>query len=76
LPALRADGIEVQIGTYALHQHPAYAKGRAVEVRGSLEGSRYAFEHCLALPLYHELTFEQQDEVVAALCGQLLETAR
>jgi dTDP-4-amino-4,6-dideoxygalactose transaminase len=76
LPALRADGIEVQIGTYALHQHPAYAQGGTVEVRGSLEGSTYAFEHCLALPLYHELTFEQQDEVVAALCGQLLETAR
>jgi dTDP-4-amino-4,6-dideoxygalactose transaminase len=74
--ALRADGIEVQIGSYALHQHPAYRGGAAVEVHGTLEGSTFAFDHCLALPLYHELTFEQQDEVVAALCGQLSEMAR
>jgi perosamine synthetase len=76
MQTLRADGIEVQIGTYALHQHPAYRGGGAVEVRGTLEGSTYAFNHCLTLPLYHELTFEQQDEVVAALCGQLSEMAR
>jgi dTDP-4-amino-4,6-dideoxygalactose transaminase len=76
LRTLRSDGIEVQIGTYALHQHPAYRDGTAVEVRGSVDGSTYAFDHCLTLPLYHDLTFEQQDEVVAALCGQLLETAR
>ena len=50
--------------------------GPAVEVRGTLEGSTYAFDHCLALPLFHELTFEQQDEVVSALCGQLSEAAR
>jgi dTDP-4-amino-4,6-dideoxygalactose transaminase len=76
LQTLRADGIEVQIGSYALHQHPAYRGGPGVEVRGTLEGSTHAFDRCLALPLYHELTFDQQDEVVAALCGQLAELVR
>jgi len=76
LYALRADGIEVQIGTYALHQHPAFRPGPQVEVRGPLDGSVRAFERCLTLPLFHEMTFEQQDEVVSALCCQLSGAAR
>jgi dTDP-4-amino-4,6-dideoxygalactose transaminase len=67
LRTLRADGIEVQIGTYALHQHPAFRPGPSVDVRGATTGSLRAFETCLALPLFHDMTEAQQDEVVAAL---------
>ena len=67
LSSIRKGGIEVQIGTYALHRHPAYRGGGLIEVRGSMTGSSWAFEHCLALPLYHDLTSGQQDEVVRAV---------
>jgi perosamine synthetase len=76
LRRLRADGIEVQIGTYSLHRHPAFAPGPHVEVRGAMPGSTRAYERCLTLPLFHELTFEQQDLVINALCGQMSGTAR
>ena len=71
LSNLRGSGIEVQIGSYALHRHPAFVPGPHVAIPGPLEGSVYAFEHCLALPLFHELTGEQQERVVAALEAQL-----
>ena len=45
-------------------------------VRGTLHGSTHSFDCCLTLPLFHELTFEQQDEVVSALSCQLSEAAR
>lgn len=64
---LRSSGIEVQIGTYCLHQHPAFKAGDRCEIRGKLDGSIYAGEHCLALPLYHELSLKEQEEVVERL---------
>jgi dTDP-4-amino-4,6-dideoxygalactose transaminase len=64
---LRERGIEVQIGTYALHKQPAFAENRTCRIHGDLSGSSYAFEHCLALPLYHDLSEEDQDTVVAEL---------
>ncbi|GAK60659.1 DegT/DnrJ/EryC1/StrS aminotransferase family protein [Candidatus Vecturithrix granuli] len=68
---LRAEGIEVQIGTYALHQHPAFISGNACRIHGKLTGSQYAFEHCLTLPLFHELTYEDQQRIVDTLCNAL-----
>lgn len=67
LSSIRQGGIEVQIGTYALHRHPAYRGGGLIEVRGPMTGSTWAFDHCLALPLYHDLTSEEQDEVITAV---------
>ncbi len=67
MQALRSRGIEAQIGTYALHRHPAYAESEFCRHAGNLENSDYAFDHCLALPLFHEMTEEQQDCVVAEL---------
>lgn len=64
---LRADGIEVQIGTYALHRHPAYRSGPLVRHAGNFPGSARAADTALALPLFHEMTDEQHDRVVAAL---------
>lgn len=61
LQAMREAGIEVQIGTYALHMHEAF-KGCA-----AMPGSREAFDTCLALPLYHEMTEDDQKRVVREL---------
>jgi dTDP-4-amino-4,6-dideoxygalactose transaminase len=65
--SMRSYGIEVQIGTYCLHQHPAFRLGNQCEIRGKLDGSIYAGEHCLALPLYHELSRMEQEEVIERL---------
>ena len=63
---MRAIEIEVQIGTYSLHIQPAY-NAKACVHAGEMEGSLYAFKHCLTLPLYDDLTFEQQQRVVEEL---------
>jgi len=64
---MREMGIEVQIGTYSLHMHPAFAPSEFCRIDGGVSGSKYAFEHCLTLPLYHEVTFEDQEYVIEQL---------
>ncbi len=61
LAGLRAEGIEAQIGTYALHRLAAYRD------RGSFPGADLCFERALALPLSTSLTEEDADRVAAAL---------
>ncbi len=61
LHALRADGIEVQIGTYALHHLGAYRD------RGVFPGADRAFARALALPLATTTTEDECDRVAAAL---------
>lgn len=68
---LRQAGIEVQIGSYALQMHAPFAAGPHCRPAGDLAGSRYAFEHCLALPLYHDLQPEDQQLVVRELTRRL-----
>ncbi len=68
---MRQQGIEVQIGTYALHLQPAFAPGPGCAFSGDMPGSRYLFEHCLTLPLYHEMTEDDQEYVVQQLIGLL-----
>ena len=65
-------GIEVQIGTYSLHMHPAFAEGKSIRWHGSFGSSRYAYDHCLTLPLYHELSENDQQSVVEILKGLLI----
>lgn len=67
MASLRADGIEVQIGTYALHRHPAYQPGPLVRHAADFPGSRRAADEALALPLFHEMRESEQDRVVEAL---------
>jgi perosamine synthetase len=69
---MRAEGIEAQIGTYAIHMHPAFAEGPRISHRGLFNGSNFACEHCLTLPLYHELSESDQRIVVEMLKGLLL----
>lgn len=72
--SLRAKGIEVQIGTYSLHLHPAFTPGDGCEIKGMLSGSLFGYKHCLVLPLYHEMTEEDQEAVIRELRGHFQET--
>jgi perosamine synthetase len=58
---LRAQGIEAQIGTYAVHRLGAYRE------QGRFPGADRAFERALALPFHSRLTDDDLDEVAAAL---------
>jgi dTDP-4-amino-4,6-dideoxygalactose transaminase len=57
MDALRAEGIEVQIGTYALHHLSAYRD------QGPFPGADETFERALALPLHSRLTDADLDRV-------------
>ena len=61
LAALRAEGIEAQIGTYALHLLAAYRE------QGEFPGARTAFEQALALPFHSQLSGEDIERVATAL---------
>ena len=65
LAALRAEGIEAQIGTYALPLLSAYRD------EGFFPGAEHAYEHALALPFHTRLTEAELDRVAEAL-GRLL----
>ena len=61
LAALRAEGIEAQIGTFALHRLGAFAE------QGPFPGADAAFERALALPFHTRITESDQDRVAAVL---------
>jgi dTDP-4-amino-4,6-dideoxygalactose transaminase len=61
LRELRAQGIEAQIGTYALPLLGAYAG------RGEFPGARRVFERALALPFHTRLSDGELDRVAEAL---------
>ncbi|OGV51770.1 MAG: aminotransferase DegT [Lentisphaerae bacterium GWF2_52_8] len=65
--ALRSQGIEAQIGTYCLHAQTAFGDASVFPRAGEMSGSKWAYAHFLALPLYHEMTETEQDEVITAL---------
>ena len=44
------------MGTYSLHTYKALSENLKCQIHGDMSGIRYAFEHCLNLPLYHEMT--------------------
>jgi dTDP-4-amino-4,6-dideoxygalactose transaminase len=64
---LKRKNIETQIGTYSLHMHKAFSASSNCTIHGEMPGSRYAFDHCLTLPLYHDMTDEDQQRVVSEL---------
>ena len=61
LGALRAAGIEAQIGTWALHRLGAYAE------QGPFPGADRAFERALALPFHSRLGDAELDRVAGVL---------
>ena len=68
---LRSQGIEVQIGTYSLHLQPAFRPSQVCKIKGNLNGSSYAFEHCLTLPLYYDMAKRDQEEVITLILSYL-----
>lgn len=64
---MRGNGIEVQIGTYSLHKHKAFFDNNLCILFSNYENSNYAFEHCMTLPLFHDLTIGEQEYIVATL---------
>lgn len=62
-----AAGIEVQIGSYSLHMHAAFAENGQLRIAGDMRESSWTFDHCLTLPLYHEMTQDEQEHVVNEL---------
>lgn len=71
LAALRSQGIEAQIGTYALHREPLFQTHALCRLQGTMAGSQAAYESTLALPLFHTMTQAQQQHVVEALTAAL-----
>ena len=67
LKTLRSHGIEVQIGTYSLHMHPAYQNKQFFTIFGEMKGSTASFNRCLTLPLFHDLTESEQDYIIKKL---------
>ena len=63
LAGLRAEGIEAQIGTYALHRLSPYRD------QGPFPGAERAFDRALALPLHSRLTDADVDRVAAVLAS-------
>ncbi|MDQ3068017.1 MAG: DegT/DnrJ/EryC1/StrS family aminotransferase [Actinomycetota bacterium] len=61
METLRAEGIEVQIGTYALHHFSTYRD------QGPFPGADKAFERALALPLHSKLTDTDLDRVAEGI---------
>lgn len=64
LNRLRRNGIEVQIGTYALHMHNAFNNNLLVKIHSEMDNSKWCFENALTLPLFNDLSFVQQELIV------------
>jgi dTDP-4-amino-4,6-dideoxygalactose transaminase len=65
---LGKQGIETQIGTYALHLHKPFTHFRR---EGLLKNSERLYRNLLALPMAYDLTDEDQHRVVDALKREL-----
>ena len=44
--------------------HPAFNESEICHIHGDMRGSTYAFEHCLTLPLYNDLSYDDQKYIV------------
>ena len=61
IAALREQGIEAQVGTYALHRLAAYSD------QGEFPGAARVFDRAIALPFHTRLTESDLDRVAEAL---------
>ncbi len=64
---MKERGIQTQIGTYALHMHKAFNDNSSCRIDGEMAGSQYVYQHCLTLPMYHEMTENEQKTVIKNL---------
>ena len=59
---LRDAGIGVNVHYIPVYKHPYYQETGYKDVK--CPNSERYYEHCISLPLYPKLTFEQQDYVI------------
>lgn len=64
MQAMLDDAISTRRGVMCSHREEAY---RNSGLRQALPLSEWAQDHCILLPLYSQMTLEEQDQVVAAL---------
>ena len=64
---MRKYGIETQIGYYALSEQNAFKYNANVRVSKTIKNSLFLAKHTLALPLFYEMNFSQQDFVIKSL---------
>lgn len=64
---MRSKGVEVQIGSIALHRQPAFTDTVCFRIEGAMSGTDFAADHALTLPLYHDLTREDQAYILEHL---------
>ena len=62
--ALHAAGVGAQVHHVPIHHHPAYAAGTT---RSDLPMTESVYAHVLSLPLFVDLTVDEQDTVIDAL---------
>jgi perosamine synthetase len=62
--ALQARGIGVQVHHVPIHHHPAYAAGT---IPADLPMTEAVYAHVLSLPLFVDLTVDEQDTVIDAV---------
>ncbi len=65
---LAKEGIQSQIGTYALHLEPAY---KNMKKRGDLKNSELLFKNALTLPLHKNMTQEDQEKISKIISNTL-----
>ena len=64
------DGVATRRGVMNAHEEEAYPEG-TWRAAGPLAASEQAHRQALVLPLFHQMTFDEQDAVVASLVRAL-----
>jgi dTDP-4-amino-4,6-dideoxygalactose transaminase len=64
------DGVATRRGVMNAHKEAAYPEG-TWRAAGTLDASERAHRQALVLPLFHQMTFDEQDAVVASLARAL-----
>jgi len=67
---MRDGGIATRRGVMCAHREPAYEK-ETWRSPGALTESEHAQEECVLLPMYHQLTDQDQQFVASQLCSAL-----
>lgn len=74
MQAMKAKGVEVQIGTHVLHREPVFADHPRVRLAAPFPGAERAGSESLALPMFHRMTEMEQCRVVDELLNAMKRT--
>lgn len=72
--AMASAGVTIKSGVMCSHREPAYQDLSSFRVSGSLLHSEEAQDRCVLLPLYSQMTEEDQDRVVRTFRSALTES--